>query len=111
MLIKLLALLANEEEVHFVNNDNNFIYRDNTSDQSLLLLSDNLHLTAIGTARLLNNLCLADMALNRLGRGPSSRWSRSNTRAQYITGMLFPHNKNTRSPPITRTAHQWISRS
>ncbi len=87
---QLLVALANEEEVCFVNNDNNFRYRDNTPDESLLLPGDNLHLTAIGTTRLLSNLGLADMAVSRLGRGPRSRCSRSKTEAQYTTGMPFP---------------------
>ncbi len=70
---QLLVVLANEEQVRFVNNDNNFRYRNNTPDESLLLPGDNLHLTAIGTTRLLSNLGLTDMAVSRLGRGPSSK--------------------------------------
>jgi ribA/ribD-fused uncharacterized protein len=75
-LNQMLVLLTNEEGVNFVNNDNNFRYRDDTPDESLLLPEDKLHLSAIGTTRLLKNLGLADMAVSRLGKGPSNRWAK-----------------------------------
>ena len=53
----LLLTLANEEDVTFVNNDNNFYFRDNTVDGNLLL-PDHLHLSSSGTTKLLTNLGL-----------------------------------------------------
>ncbi len=66
-------MLTNEESVHFVNNDNNFQYRDESPDTNVLLPGYGLHLTAIRTKRLLANLGLADMATSYLSKGPSSR--------------------------------------
>ncbi len=52
----MLVMLTNDESVHFVNNDNSFRYRDESPDTSVLLPGDGLHLTAIGTKRILANL-------------------------------------------------------
>lgn len=59
--------LAISEEVHFIDNDNNFKYQDGTTDVSLLS-ADGLHLSDLGVKRLLRNVSLEDVAESGLSR-------------------------------------------
>ncbi len=68
----MLVMLTNEESVHFVNNDNNVRYRDESSDTSVLLTGNGLHLTSIGTKHLPTNLGLAEMVTSYLSKGHGS---------------------------------------
>ncbi len=52
---QVLVILCNEENVTFVNHDENFKYRYNTPDMHLLG-GDGLHLAAPGISKLLVNL-------------------------------------------------------
>ncbi len=104
-LNQMLVMLTNEESVHFVNNDTNFRYRDESPDTSVLLPGDELHLTAIGTKLFLANLGLADMATSYLSKGPSSRWPNSKPatvyhEAQYNTRM--PNTYTSMAPPTVK---------
>lgn len=92
-LNQMLVLLANEQDIHFVNNDNNFRYRNDSPDESVLLPGDNLHLTAMGTTRLLKNLGLADMAVSKMGKGPANRWPGNNPENLNV-------HQSTSMPPI-----------
>ena len=56
-----LVTLTNQEDVEYINNDKNFLYRDNSIDITMLS-SDGLHLSALGTERLLSNLELRQKA-------------------------------------------------
>ena len=56
---QLLVVVANEEKVSFINNDENFTYKNNTADLSLLQL-DGCHLSHDGILRLTKNLGLQD---------------------------------------------------
>ena len=56
-----LVTIINEENVKFIDNDKNFLFRDGSTDQTLLS-SDGLHLSALGIGRLLTNLDLQEKA-------------------------------------------------
>jgi ribA/ribD-fused uncharacterized protein len=62
---QMLVTLTNEEKVHFLNNDENFLYRNNAVDNSLLLL-DGCHLSHQGVLRLMGNLGLQDLMCSTL---------------------------------------------
>lgn len=70
---QLMIGVAAEEDVTFVNNDSNFRYRDDSTDESALS-ADGLHLSSKGTSRLLSNLELAEKACSSLSKGPTNRW-------------------------------------
>ncbi len=75
-----------------MNNDNNFRYRYESPDTSVILPGDGLHLTSIETKHLLANRGLADMATSNISKEPSSRWPNSKPatvyhEAQYTTSM------------------------
>ena len=72
---QLLIPIVNKEDVRFVDNDPNFLYRDNSVDTSLLL-ADKLHLSAAGVSKLLANIGLSEKAKTRLGNQPSTTWKR-----------------------------------
>jgi lysophospholipase L1-like esterase len=65
---QLLITVTNQHDVVFINNDKNFLYRDNSVDTTLLS-SDGLHLSGLGTGRLLSNLGLQEKAENHLETG------------------------------------------
>lgn len=58
----------------FINNDNNFMYRDDSIDSSLLSPSDGLHLSPAGVNKLVANLGIENKAKANIGNGPTSRW-------------------------------------
>ena len=71
----ILANISQEnDDCHFVNNDTNFKYRDDTVDETLLG-SDGVHLSAMGVQRLIANMNLKDKAKCNFGNGPTNRWS------------------------------------
>ena len=55
---QLLLTTANDLNVNFINQEQNFRYRDNSVDHTLFLQGDGLHLSAQGVQRLLSNLGL-----------------------------------------------------
>ena len=57
---QMLVVLSNEENVTFVNNDDNFTYKNHTADKNLLH-KDGYHLTQEGVIRLIANLGLQDL--------------------------------------------------
>ena len=61
---QLISALATEENVTFINHDDNFLFRDNSVDTTLLL-ADQLHLSHSGVNKLLQNLKLTDKASAR----------------------------------------------
>ena len=63
-LNQLFVTACNEANADFINHDNNFYFRDNTIDSSLLLL-DQLHLSESGVKKMLSNLSLSDKAKPR----------------------------------------------
>lgn len=79
-----LRTLADEEDIHFVNNDNNFLYRNDDVDKTLLQL-DQCHLSHEGNLRLIGNLGLKELAKSSLvtpGKPPepsstSEAWTRT----------------------------------
>lgn len=71
---QLMVTLANELNVQFINNDQNFRYQDNSIDETLLLPGDGLHLSPQGVKKLLQNLGLDDRAKSNFGNGPTNRW-------------------------------------
>jgi ribA/ribD-fused uncharacterized protein len=73
-LNQLLKPLADDMQVKFINNDNNFKYQDGTADETTLLPTDKLHLSAVGSGRLLLNMKLQDKAKVNFGDGPACRW-------------------------------------
>ena len=72
--------VATEEEVAFVNHDNNFRFQDKSVDTAVLL-PDLLHLSSVGVSKLLGNLKLSDKAKARKDnlphRKPAEVWNRS----------------------------------
>ena len=62
---KKLEELANDENVTLINHDENFTYRNDTVDMSLLQ-GDKYHLSHQGITRLLGNLGLQDLACSTL---------------------------------------------
>ena len=60
-LNQLLVPLCSSLDVHFINNDENFKFRNNSIDETLLS-ADKLHLSIKGVERLIENLCLQTMA-------------------------------------------------
>ena len=68
---QLFVQLAENENVRFVNNDNNFKFRDNSIDLGLLL-PDQLHLSTSGVKKLLSNLTLSDKAKSSINPKPSN---------------------------------------
>lgn len=70
-LNQMLVTVTNQHEVNFINNDKNFLYRDNSIDMSMLS-SDGLHLSASGTGRLLSNLGVQEKAEPNFGNAKSS---------------------------------------
>jgi ribA/ribD-fused uncharacterized protein len=71
---QLLSTVANNLQVNFVNNDNNFKYQNGTIDETALLTADGLHLSAAGSSKLLLNMKLQEKAKVSFGYGPVSRW-------------------------------------
>ena len=67
-LNQILSDMANEEtpDFKFIDNNVNFKYQNGSLDESLLAPVDQLHLSELGTKRLLQNLNLADKAKTTL---------------------------------------------
>ena len=89
---QLLAVLCNGLDVTFVNNDKNFKYQDGSTDESVLLPGDNLHLSSVGAKRLLTNLGLESVAKCTLGEG--NRWKKGKDQKK-----TAPKGKPTPPPP------------
>lgn len=85
---QLFLTIANEEGVCFVNHDNNFLFRDDTVDSSLLLL-DQLHLSTNGVSKLIANLGLSSKSKPRIYHKPPSQ-SNGQTWAAVSTANLAP---------------------
>ena len=102
----LLQPIAHEENVNFVNNDKNFLYRDNTVDASLFVL-DGLHLSPAGVNKLLLNLKLSSKAKARSGKPhpsqPQKTTSHPASQKKDIPSLMqietAPSTSNT-GPPI-----------
>lgn len=71
-LNQLIMIEANNNGVTFINNDENFRYRNDSPDESLLF--DGLHLTESGVNRLLSNLNLQGKAKCNVGNGSVPKW-------------------------------------
>ena len=69
-LNQLFVTACHETNATFINHDNNFYFRDNTVDSSLLLL-DQLHLSENGVKKLLTNFKLTDKAKPRHSMKPA----------------------------------------
>ena len=99
--VNLLTMaLANDEDVTFTNNDNNFHFRDNTVDSSLLL-PDHLHLSNCGTTKLLANLGLSEKAKIRDYRKPTPQnnsWTNATSRPRTTPTPLMSLST---TPPLT----------
>ena len=76
---QLLSTVANSLDVNYINNDNNFKYQDGTTDETLLLSGDKLHLSAAGASKLLQNMKLQEKVKVSFGNGPVSRWQQNAT--------------------------------
>ena len=80
---QMLVVVTNEAHVTFINNDENFLYRNNSVDKNLLQL-DECHLSHLGVTRLIENLKLQDLVSSTLAppkksehNGPSSEpWNK-----------------------------------
>ena len=98
---QLVAATAQELQLKFINNDNNFKYRDNTCDERLLSC-DGLHLSAAGVQRLLENLALNDKAKCKFGSGPTNRWSRDDnkTRPKKTPNDAHAESSGSQAPPV-----------
>lgn len=92
---QLFLTAANEEDSTFINNDDNFHFRDNSVDTTLLL-PDHLHLSATGVKKLLSNLGLSDKAKPRLHNRPSTGASWKNTVSPSVVPPLM-----SLSPSVT----------
>ena len=79
-LNQLLTTEAASLDVSYINNDNNFRYRDFSIDETALSSSDKLHLSHLGVTRLLSNLKLQDKIKPNFGQGPVNRWSNDKQR-------------------------------
>ena len=64
---QLLARNARDKGIDFIANDKNFLFRDDSIDESLLNPADGLHLSAKGVSKLLGNLGLQDKATADFG--------------------------------------------
>ncbi len=65
-LNQIIKIIANEQDIEFINNHENFRYRNDSVDDSMMLPGDNLHLSNTGIKRILGNLRLSDMANSEL---------------------------------------------
>ena len=72
-----IEVLAERENIHFVNNDENFKYRDGSVDKNTLL-TDGLHLSKEGLDRLIKNVGLSDVAESKINQGPTNKWQQKN---------------------------------
>ena len=81
----LLIPLINEYNAQYVNNDDNFLYRNDTVDKSCLQL-DECHLSHTGIVRLLKNLKLQDLAESTLT--PNNIQSISDAAAESWTEVI-----------------------
>ena len=71
---QIMITMTEENNVKFINNDTNFKFRNDTSDDTLLG-ADGVHLSAAGVKRLISNLSLKEKAKCKFGNSPTSRWS------------------------------------
>ena len=92
---QLFVTLANTDDVCFVNHDNNFHFRDNSIDTSLLL-ADQLHLSSTGVTKLLSNLGLSDK-------------TRARTHKKHTTVNHQPNPWNASAPRVTPSAPPLMS--
>ena len=91
----LLSPLAESKEVSFINNDQNFTYRNGTVDGSLLSPADGLHLSSQGVAKLLLNLKIQEGA-KAATESPTKRWDSK----QMTTRNEDPPTMPTAPPPF-----------
>ena len=108
-LNQLFVTTCNETKATFVNHDDNFLFRDNTVDSSLLLL-DHLHLSESGVKKMLTNLALSDKAKPRHSTKPitSQSWSAPTSNVSFArpqplmslnpTSTLNPTSRNSTAP-------------
>ena len=94
----LLSTAAANLDVNYIDNDKNFKYRDGSIDDSLLLPTDKLHLSACGTMKLLSNLKLEERAKASFGNGPSNWWKTKEDSPAHRF-----HNNSQDPPPSVNT--------
>ena len=95
---QLLSTVANNLDVNYINNDNNFKYQDGTTDETLLLSGDKLHLSAAGATKLLQNMKLYEKAKVSFGNGPVSRWQLNITDAETNASSVNEWDKPLQVP-------------
>ena len=76
-LNQMLSDMANEEspDFKFIDNNVNFKYQNGSLDESLLVPIDKLHLSELGTKRLLQNLKLEDKAIPTHRNSSERKWT------------------------------------
>ena len=104
---QMLVVLANEENVTFINNDDNFTYRNNSIDKSLLQ-DDHCHLSHQGAERLISNLSLQDQAYCTLNPATSSQsaepWVKVVNRKKKKSADAVPNRDETTAIEATDTS-------
>ena len=100
---QILVVTSQQMNVKYINNDNNFKYRDDTCDEQLLGV-DGLHLSAAGVKRLLENLSLTDKAKCKFGSGQTNRWTQNKTVTKPVKGN-HEELRGSRTPPTGHGHH------
>ncbi len=99
-LNQLYKVMANTQGVKFVNNDDNFKYRSGAMDRKLYI-GDYLHLSEVGTERLISNLGLANHACFELAaHNPHMRQfkAKSTTKKDQGSGPRGPPGQHPPTP-------------
>ena len=78
-LNRLIRTMATELQVECIDNDKNFRFQDGSVDETTLA-ADQLHLSAIGCQRLLQNLKLHEKAKVTIGGSHSLHWQNGNAK-------------------------------
>lgn len=99
--------------VDFIDHDRNFTYRDGTSDNSLLLPGDMLHLSAEGTQKLIENLGLKDVATSSVSNRKSQKQSNKEkhsihgTSSQTSAGSYHQYGSHQQHPQHHGPKRPW----
>lgn len=89
-----IALAYSDQNVKFVDLDDNFKYQGGKVDKSLLHPQDKLHLSHKGTQQLIDSLGLK--AKPAIGNGPTQRWpSKDNNHNRHNSGEHYNHDTDS----------------
>ncbi len=76
-LNQMIKIIANGQDIEFINNDEKFRYRNDSINESMMLPGDNLYLSNTVIKSLLGKLRLSDMASRDLENDITNKWKHS----------------------------------